>query len=244
MKTILVLLLILMAPSVSQMAQDSTKQATPTLSKPIATLSKANGFYFDKETNKWNITANKIEGIEPIDQFTRFEFRIAENNGRKYLILRKDYEIGHYHYPIAKKEWKGHKAYVDWVIDFATYKQKIDSLNAERNVLIFDVPSYSFDVASEGETIPKIDFSQKEEKHKLIIKFRTDTIKQRTRFFIYSRNVIGENFFNIKHLANNRTYNSYSPEGEIISSDKLYSNFFFETDMKSFMNFIKAPLKK
>lgn len=224
-------------------AQDKASADLPLVSKPLAILNKAVGHYYDHNNAKWNLVDNRIEGLKVIDQFDKYEFHTVIYKDKKYLLLRKNYEICNYVNPLTKEGKTIHKAFVDWAIDLAQYKKAIDSMSVTDNELVLGVEAYNFDLLKVNAKDANATLDKAGERQKLVFRFRLDKEKNTARFIIYAREQLNEDYFKIKYLSNN-TYNSYSQEGAVIASSGLYDHFFYETDYASFVSFLKAPLSQ
>jgi len=223
------------------------------LEKPFAKLNKAKGWFQIGNSGSWISGKNKIYRL---DHFKKYEWGMAEYRGRKYLYLRKYWEMGEY-------AIEADKDYTIWLDNVSDWVRTPKDKRIKSYVYFFDPDSYKslIDKMTDGDNILEIqallidyNVDGRDKLEANILENSGDTFvfriladkKAKTARFLFFDTVKGRvnpYSFREEFMGNKLAYDLTEENPGLFRSPELFERYFYDTSYKNLMNFLQAPLK-
>lgn len=247
------LLLLLLAFLLPDMALSQGKADMIQLEKPFAKLNKAKGWSRKNNSARWVAQSNKIRDL---DHFTSYEWGTAEYRGQKYLYLRKYWLMGEYAIEADGNmdiwrhnlsEWvytdkdKMVQSYV-YLFDVEDYKSLINKMTEGENTLEIPALLINYEVKGENTVAAKIIENTSDT---FVFRLLTDKKAKVGRFLFFDTVAGRVNPYSFRDdfMDNKLAFDLMENDQELFLSSELFERYFYEVTYKQLVNFLEAPLK-
>ena len=209
------------------------------IGKPFATIKQATGW--KKEGDQWYSSLNQIRDI---DHFNRYAFSLVEISYKPFLYFSIDFEHASNSTQDVENNARRLQQKDGALLPLNDYKKQIRNLDAN-NTLRFPLTNYIFIAADVLGLKLKLKEIDEYTDFTLVMRFCFyDNNTTRFLFYVESANGFIVGMHRDREYSDHLLLRKDDRISEIIKSDSLFENFYYEMNTDQFLDFIQAPLYK